>query len=130
MTLDLDHATMQRLGRLVADHVATHLSTLRDQRLFKTIPRSQAEPLVYTPPPAKGESFEQLLGFLEERVFPHHTPEGRPHPRRSGEARPLLGPPAQPAAQLFQAPVPLGRSSAPGQPASPQRKVPLILQDL
>lgn len=78
MTLDLDHATMQRLGHLVADHVATHLATLRDQRLFKAIPRSQAEPLVYTPPPAQGESFETLLGFLEERVFPHHTPE--PHP--------------------------------------------------
>jgi len=78
MTLDLDHATMQRLGRLVADHVATHLSTLREQRLFKAIPRSQAEPLIYTPPPAQGESFETLLGFLQERVFPHHTPE--PHP--------------------------------------------------
>lgn len=78
MTLDLDHATMQRLGHLVADHVANHLATLRDQRLFKAIPRSRAEPLVYTPPPAQGESFETLLGFLEERVFPHHTPE--PHP--------------------------------------------------
>ncbi len=78
MTLDLDHATMQRLGRLVADHVATHLATLRDQRLFKAIPRSQAEPLIYTPPPVEGERFETLLAFLSERVFPHHTPE--PHP--------------------------------------------------
>jgi len=78
MTLDLDHATMQRLGRLVADHVATHLATLRDQRLFKAIPRSQAEPLIYTPPPVEGERFEALLAFLSERVFPHHTPE--PHP--------------------------------------------------
>lgn len=78
MTLELDHATMQRLGRLVADHVATHLATLRDQRLFKAIPRSQAEPLIYTAAPAEGESFERLLEFLSERVFPHHTPE--PHP--------------------------------------------------
>jgi len=78
MTLELDHATMQRLGRLVADHVATHLASLREQRLFKAIPRGQAEPLIYTPPPVEGESFERLLDFLSERVFPHHTPE--PHP--------------------------------------------------
>jgi len=76
--LDLDHATMQRLGRQVADHVAAHLAGLRDQRIFKYLPRAEAERLIASPPPLQGQAFESLLGFLEERVFPHHTPE--PHP--------------------------------------------------
>ena len=76
--LDLDRATMERLGRKVADHVAAHLASLREQRLFKSIPRSEAEPLIYTPPPAAGRDFDALLEFLSNRVFPHHTPE--PHP--------------------------------------------------
>jgi glutamate/tyrosine decarboxylase-like PLP-dependent enzyme len=76
--LELDHATMQRLGRQVADHVAAHLAGLRDQRVFKYLPRSDAERLIASPPPLHGQAFESLLGFLESRVFPHHTPE--PHP--------------------------------------------------
>jgi aromatic-L-amino-acid/L-tryptophan decarboxylase len=76
--LDLDRATMERLGRKVADHVAAHLASLREQRLCKSIPRSAAEPLIYTPPPAAGRDFDDLLEFLTNRVFPHHTPE--PHP--------------------------------------------------
>jgi glutamate/tyrosine decarboxylase-like PLP-dependent enzyme len=77
-SLDLDQATMQRLGHMVADHVAAHLAGLRGQRLYKTIPREEAERLIATPPPAAGRDFGTLLGFLEARVFPHHTPE--PHP--------------------------------------------------
>jgi aromatic-L-amino-acid decarboxylase len=69
---------MEQLGRQVADHVAAHLAGLRGQRLFKSIPRTEAEPLIYTPPPAAGREFDALLGFLATRVFPFHTPE--PHP--------------------------------------------------
>lgn len=76
--LDLDHATMRRLGRQVADHVAAHLAGVRTQRLFKYLPRTEAERLIASPPPLHGQPFETLLGFLDERVFPHHTPE--PHP--------------------------------------------------
>lgn len=76
--LELDQATMQRLGRQVADHIAAHLAGLRDQRLFKSLSRREAEPLIYTPPPARGRDFDALLEFLSTRVFPHHTPE--PHP--------------------------------------------------
>jgi glutamate/tyrosine decarboxylase-like PLP-dependent enzyme len=76
--LDLDRATMERLGRKVADHVAAHLASLREQRLCKSISRSDAEPLIYTPPPAAGRDFDALLEFLTNRVFPHHIPE--PHP--------------------------------------------------
>ena len=78
MSLELDHDSMQRLGRQVADHVAAHLAGLRDQRVVKTLSRRDAEPLIYTPPPVKGADFDALMQFLEQRVFPHHTPE--PHP--------------------------------------------------
>ncbi|MDH4045355.1 MAG: aminotransferase class V-fold PLP-dependent enzyme [Gemmatimonadota bacterium] len=78
MSLELDHATMQRLGRQVADHVARHLAGLREQRVVKTLSRREAEPLIYTPPPREGADFDALMAFLETRVFPHHTPE--PHP--------------------------------------------------
>jgi glutamate/tyrosine decarboxylase-like PLP-dependent enzyme len=76
--LDLDQATMQRLGRQVADHVAAHLAGLRDQPIYQYLPRAEAERLIAAPPPAGGESFETLLGFLEARVLPHHARE--PHP--------------------------------------------------
>ena len=76
--LDLDQATMQRLGRTVADHVAAHLAGLRQQRLFKSISRAEAAALIPSAPPAAGRDFADLMGFLTERVFAHHTPE--PHP--------------------------------------------------
>ena len=76
--LDLDQATMQRLGRTVADHVAAHLAGLRQQRLFKSISRAEAAALIPSAPPASGRDFADLMGFLTERVFAHHTPE--PHP--------------------------------------------------
>ncbi len=69
---------MQRLGRQVADHVAAHLAGLREQPVFRYLPRAAAERLIASPPPLHGQPFESLLGFLEERVFPHHTAE--PHP--------------------------------------------------
>ena len=69
---------MQRLGRQVADHVASHIASLREQRLFKSLTRAEAQKLIYTPPPEAGRDFEALLQFLDSRVFPHHTPE--PHP--------------------------------------------------
>jgi aromatic-L-amino-acid/L-tryptophan decarboxylase len=76
--LDFDRATMERLGRLVADHVAAHLASLRQQPLFKSISRARAEALIATPPPVEGRPVEELLDWLGERVLPHHTPE--PHP--------------------------------------------------
>ncbi|HXG45278.1 MAG TPA: aminotransferase class I/II-fold pyridoxal phosphate-dependent enzyme [Gemmatimonadales bacterium] len=76
--LELDQATMQRLGRLVADQVAAHLAGLRHHRVYTTISRADAERLIASPPPDTGRPVEELLGFLRERVFPHHIPE--PHP--------------------------------------------------
>ncbi len=76
--LELDHDTMQRLGRRVADLVAEHLSTLRDQPVARTLDRPAAEALIASSPPERGTEFETLLETLQERVFPYAVRE--PHP--------------------------------------------------
>jgi glutamate/tyrosine decarboxylase-like PLP-dependent enzyme len=76
--LDLDHATMQRLGRDVADLVAEHLATLREQPVLDAIDRATAERLIATPPPSQGADFDTLLDTLRQRIFAHAARE--PHP--------------------------------------------------
>ena len=76
--LELDHATMRTLGRRVADLVAEHLATLREQPVYTTLGRAEAERLLAGPPPADGVDFEALIGTLRERVFAWHARE--PHP--------------------------------------------------
>jgi aromatic-L-amino-acid decarboxylase len=82
VTLELDHATMQRIGRRVADFVANHLATLRDQPAFSTLDRASARKLIESDPPEQGTDFDELLNRFNERVVPHHARE--PHPRFLG----------------------------------------------
>jgi aromatic-L-amino-acid decarboxylase len=81
-SLELDHATMQRIGRQVADFVAEHLATLRDQPAFRTLDRASARKLLTVDPPEHPSSFEEVLGEFRDRVAPHHARE--PHPRFLG----------------------------------------------
>lgn len=76
--LDLDHETMRHLGHLVADTVANHLATLRDQPAYATLGPDAASRLIDPAAPAGGTDFETLLATLRERVFPHAARE--PHP--------------------------------------------------
>jgi aromatic-L-amino-acid/L-tryptophan decarboxylase len=76
--LDLDYDTMRRLGHLVADTVAEHLSTLRQQPAYATLGPGDAHGLVDRHAPAQGTDFEALLATLRDRVFPHAARE--PHP--------------------------------------------------
>jgi glutamate/tyrosine decarboxylase-like PLP-dependent enzyme len=76
--LDLDLDTMRRLGRDVADLVAEHLATLREQPVLDVIDRATADRLIATPPPARGTDFDTLLATLRERIFAHAARE--PHP--------------------------------------------------
>ena len=81
-SLDLDHATMQRIGRQVADFVAEHLATLREQPAFRTLDAPSARKLFDAAPPADPTAFEAILEQFRERVVPHHARE--PHPRFLG----------------------------------------------
>jgi aromatic-L-amino-acid/L-tryptophan decarboxylase len=76
--LDLDYETMRRLGHLVADTVAEHLATLRQQPAYATLGPADARRLLDPGAPAHGTDFEILLAMLRERVFPHAARE--PHP--------------------------------------------------
>ena len=76
--LDLDRETMRRLGHRVADFVADHLASLRDQPAWRPLGRAAAEASIAGPAPERGEDFEALLAFLSERVFPYAVRE--PHP--------------------------------------------------
>ena len=73
---------MQRIGRQVADFVAEHLATLRDQPAYRTLDRRSARQLFDTTPPEDPTPFDAILDHFRERVVPHHARE--PHPRFLG----------------------------------------------
>lgn len=75
--LALDQATMQRLGRRVADAVAEHLASLREQPVIRGgLPLEARRRLAAIPP--DGSDFETLLETLQTDVFPYAARE--PHP--------------------------------------------------
>ena len=76
--LDLDHDTMRRLGHRVADVVAEHLATLREQRAFSRFPQGGDAWRRDVSPPRDGQEFETLLDHLRGNVFRHAARE--PHP--------------------------------------------------
>lgn len=76
--LELDHATMQRLGRQVADAVAEHLATLRQQPVVAELEAEAAWELARRPAPERGTDFTLLLDELRRDVLPYAVRE--PHP--------------------------------------------------
>ena len=76
--LDLDHDTMRRLGHQVADIVAEHLSTIRDEPVIDSAPRSALNASLMKPAPAEPGDFDSIIETLRENVFPYHARE--PHP--------------------------------------------------
>jgi aromatic-L-amino-acid/L-tryptophan decarboxylase len=81
-SLELDHETMRRIGHQVADLVAEHLATLREQPAFRTLDPTSARKLLPVDPPERPSSFETVLQQFRESVVPHHARE--PHPRFLG----------------------------------------------
>jgi glutamate/tyrosine decarboxylase-like PLP-dependent enzyme len=70
---------MRRLGQRVVDAVVTHLATLRDQPAQKSLSRAEARALIARPAPEHGMPFDEILAFLDTRVFPNHAREPHPH---------------------------------------------------
>jgi aromatic-L-amino-acid decarboxylase len=73
---------MQEMGRQVADAVARHLASLRDQPAYTTLAGRDALALLDQEPPRQPTSFESVLSHFHERIAPHHARE--PHPRFLG----------------------------------------------
>ena len=76
--LDLDRATMRRLGHRVADIVADHLATLREQPVLTGLTRKATDAMLLHPAPRDGSDFESLIATLQRDVFSQHARE--PHP--------------------------------------------------
>jgi aromatic-L-amino-acid/L-tryptophan decarboxylase len=76
--LDLDHATMQRLGRQVADTVAEHLSSFREQRVLTNGLPAETRTRLRRAPLESPVPFDDLLRELRDNVFPFSARE--PHP--------------------------------------------------
>ncbi len=77
--LELDGHTMWQLGHRVVDAVVEHLTTLRQQPAQQSLSRADARRTIATPPPEHGKSFEEIMDFLDTRVFPNHAREPHPH---------------------------------------------------
>ena len=73
---------MQRIGRQVADLVAEHLATLREQPAYTTLDRASTRALFDAAPPERPTPFDAVLGQFREKIAPHHARE--PHPRFLG----------------------------------------------
>jgi aromatic-L-amino-acid/L-tryptophan decarboxylase len=78
MSLDLDLATMRRLGYRVTDLVAEHLASLREQPAFATRSREESMRALDPSPPEHGTEFDAIIGELQRDVFPFAARE--PHP--------------------------------------------------
>jgi aromatic-L-amino-acid/L-tryptophan decarboxylase len=77
--LELDRETMRQHGTRVAELVADHIASLRDQPAQRSLTRAEATRLLAGPAPAKGADLDTILATLEERVFPYHAREPHPH---------------------------------------------------
>ncbi len=70
---------IRRVGRLVVDLIADHLTTLPDQPAFRPFPSNLAERMQATPPPAVGIGADDILRTFAETIEPY--PFGNGHPR-------------------------------------------------
>ncbi|MGK2961222.1 MAG: pyridoxal phosphate-dependent decarboxylase family protein [Gemmatimonadaceae bacterium] len=76
--LDLDLATMTRLGHEIADIVATHLASVREEPVLATLPRRELNAALMEPAPRSPMEFDSIIASLRQNVFPYHARE--PHP--------------------------------------------------
>jgi len=69
---------MRRLGHRVADVVAEHLATIRNEPVIAGATRASLNHALWAPAPRSPRDFEDLLSVLQSDVFPFHARE--PHP--------------------------------------------------
>lgn len=77
--LELDRETMRRYGVRVAELVADHIASLRQQPAQQSLTRAEATRLIAGPPPERGTDMDTLIATLQERVIPYHAREPHPH---------------------------------------------------
>ena len=79
MASEWTDAEIRRVGYLVVDLIAKHLTDIRDQPVFSPVPREVAERFLSTPAPRTGESADEILSEFGAAIEPY--PFGNGHPR-------------------------------------------------
>jgi aromatic-L-amino-acid/L-tryptophan decarboxylase len=70
---------IRRVGYLVVDLIADHLSTLPDEPVFQPVPAALARRFLATPAPASPLAPDEILRLFKETIEPY--PFGNGHPR-------------------------------------------------
>jgi aromatic-L-amino-acid/L-tryptophan decarboxylase len=70
---------IRRVGRLVVDLIADHLTTLPDEPAFRPFPSTLAERMEAAPPPPEGVAPDEILRTFADTIEPY--PFGNGHPR-------------------------------------------------
>src|SRR6186713_2026681 len=70
---------IRRIGYLVVDLIADHLSTLPDEPVFQPVPAMLARQFLATPAPTSALAAEELLRLFKDTIEPY--PFGNGHPR-------------------------------------------------
>lgn len=76
--LDLDLETMRRLGHQIADIVATHLASVREEPVIAALPRRELNVALMEAAPRSPLDSDSIIASLRQNVFPYHARE--PHP--------------------------------------------------
>jgi glutamate/tyrosine decarboxylase-like PLP-dependent enzyme len=79
MTTEWTADEIRRVGRLVVDLIADHLSTLPGKPVFRPVPPDLAQEFLSTPAPEDGVSADDILRAFQETIEPY--PFGNGHPR-------------------------------------------------
>ena len=70
---------IRRVGRLVVDLIADHVTTLPEEPAFRPFPSNLAERMQAAPPPVEGIAPDEILRTFAETIEPY--PFGNGHPR-------------------------------------------------
>jgi glutamate/tyrosine decarboxylase-like PLP-dependent enzyme len=70
---------IRRIGHLVVDLIADHLSSLQNEPVFRPVPADLAERIVSTPAPVDPATPDDILREFRDTIEPH--PFGNGHPR-------------------------------------------------
>jgi len=70
---------VRRIGHLVVDLIADHLSSLPDRPVFQPVPAAMARQWIDTPAPESPRTPEEILRLFKDTIEPY--PFGNGHPR-------------------------------------------------
>jgi aromatic-L-amino-acid decarboxylase len=80
--LAFDEATLRHYGHQIMDEVASYLSGIRENPVWRPMPEEVHSAIRGQDLPAEGQPFEETLTFINQMILPF--PQGNGHPRFAG----------------------------------------------